>query len=58
VKLRRNGIVVNNEEYDIMKRKLKKEIALDWSSMKEVKKLKERTVILDVIDKYRANSEY
>jgi ABC-type uncharacterized transport system ATPase subunit len=26
--------------------------------MKALKKFKERTVILDVIDKYRANSEY
>jgi hypothetical protein len=58
VKLKRNGLVVNNEKYGIMKRKLKKVITLDWSSMKALKKFKERTVILDVIDKYRANSEY
>jgi hypothetical protein len=58
VKLKRNGLVVNNEEYGSVKKKLKKGIMLDWSSLKALKKFKEKTVILDVVDKYRASSEY
>jgi hypothetical protein len=58
IKLKHEGVVINNVGYKKIKRKLKKGINLDWSSMKEVLKVKERTVMLDTIDKYRANSIY
>jgi hypothetical protein len=57
-KLRYRGVVVNNNSYDAVKKKLKRGIMLDWSSIEVVRKLKDRTVMLDFIDSYRVNSEY
>jgi hypothetical protein len=58
IKLKYRGVVVNDDNYDAVKKKLKKGIILDWSSIKVVKKVKDRTMMVDVIDSYRANSEY
>jgi hypothetical protein len=58
IRLKYEGVVINNVGDKKIKRKLKNGINLDWSSMKEVLKVKERTVMLDTIDKYRANSIY
>jgi capsid portal protein len=49
---------VNDEKYEMVKGKLKKRILLDWTSMRCLKTVKERTVLLDVIDMFRANVEY
>jgi hypothetical protein len=51
------NLIINEEDYDKVRNKVKKGVKLDWFSIRKLKNI-DRIAIMDVIDESRANRGY